>query len=606
MMKFRAFAVTAVVLIFWGLFTSLTGAAPGDLDPDFSSVSFDAGGNINVAAVQPDGKIIVAGAFVSVTDETGSYSRLRIARLNADGTVDTGFGVTGSGASGTVECVEILPDGKILIGGSFNSVTDATGSVSRLNIARLNPDGSVDTTFGTDGNGPNSTGVLSMAVLPDGKVLVSGAFSAVSDPTGNYFRLRLARLNSDGSVDIAFGSELKGFNNLVYAIAPLSDGKIIAGGDFTDVSDAVDDYNRSRIARLHPDGSVDATFGSDSKGASDVVHSITMQEDGKLIIGGAFNLVSDSIASHDSVKIARLNPDGTVDTAFNSGGRGFNGTCFAVSLQADGKVLAGGNFSSFFNGVTSINRFNVARLNADGSFDEGLGSDGYGAAGPLRVVQTRLDGRIFVAGEFSDVVDSTGAQARKKVAVLENDPATSELTAPDLSTVSWTLGGAAPVLSRVVFESSTDGGNSYAALGDGVRVAGGWALTDATIPAGARVRARGFLRVGSRNGSAGIVEETTGILFSNNPVLSLRGAKKITTTKSKLILKGTASDPDGDLTAVRFLDSRLRGKRWRAAKGTSSWSAAAVLKPGRNKVQIQAFDSRQTGSKVQKVTIIRK
>jgi len=605
MMKFRASAAVAAFLLLPGLFTTFAGAAPGDLDTDFSSVSFDAGGNVNVAAVQPDGKIIVAGAFISVTDETGSYSRLRIARLNADGSVDAGFGVTGSGASGSIECVEILPDGKILIGGNFSSVTDATGSVSRLHIARLNPDGSVDTTFGTDGNGPNS-GVLSTAVLPGGKILVSGAFFSITDATGTYIRRRLARLNSDGSVDTAFGSENKGFNNLVYAIAPLSDGKIIAGGDFTDISDAVDDHNRSRLARLHSDGSVDTTFGSDSNGPADVVHSIAMQADGKLVIGGAFNFVSDSIASHDSVKIARINSDGTVDTAFNSGGRGFNGTCFAVSLQENGKVLAGGNFSSFFNGVTSINRLNLARLNADGSFDDGFSADGFGPAGPLRVVQTRLDGRVFVAGEFSDVVDSTGAQARKKVAVLENDPAASELTAPDLSTVFWTLGGAAPVLSRVVFESSTDGGNSYATLGEGVRVAGGWELTGAAIPAGSRVRARGFLRVGSHNGSSGLVEETTGQLFSNDPALSLRGAKKITTTKSKLTLKGTASDPDGDLTSVRFIDSRLRGKGWRTAKGTTSWSAAAVLKPGRNKVQIQAFDSREVGSKIQKVTIIRK
>lgn len=605
-MKFRASAAVAALFLLHGLVATLAGAAPGELDPDFSSVSFDAGGNISVAAVQPDGKIIVAGAFVSVTDETGSYSRLRVARLNADGSIDTGFGVTGSGASGLVECVEILPDGKILIGGNFNSVTDATGSVSRRHIARLNPDGSVDTTFGTDGNGLDSTGVLSMAALPDGKILVSGAFTTITDASGTYRRLRLARLNSDGSCDATFGSHLKGFSNLVYAIAPQPDGKIIVGGDFTGISDAVDDFNRSRIARLHPDGSVDTTFGSDSHGPADVVHSIAMQEDGKLVIGGAFNFVSDSIASHDSVKIARINPDGTVDTAFNSGGRGFNGTCFAVSLQADGKVFAGGNFSNFFNGVTSINRLNLARLNADGSFDDGFGADGYGPAGPLRVVQTRLDGRILVAGDFSDVVDSTGAQARKKVAVLENDPAESELTVPDLSTVSWVLGGAAPVPARVSFERSTDGGNSYTPLGDGLRVAGGWELTDATIPAGARVRARAFLRVGSHNGSAGIVEETTGPLFSNDPVLSFRGAKKITTTKSKLILKGTASDPDGDLTAVRFLDSRLRGKRLRAAKGTSAWSAAAVLKPGRNKVQIQAFDSRDAGSKVQTVTIIRK
>jgi uncharacterized delta-60 repeat protein len=596
----------AIIFIFFGIFVNPALAAPGDLDLDFSSVSFDAGGTINVAAVQPDGKIIVAGDFISVTDETGSYSRLSIARLSPDGTVDTGFGSEGSGASGQVECVEILPDGKILIGGNFSSVTDATGSISRLHLARLNPDGSVDTTFGTDGNGPNSSGVLSTAVLPDGKILVSGAFFSITDATGTYFRHRLARLNSDGSVDTAFGSENKGFNNLVYVIVPLSDGKIIVGGAFTDVSDATGIYNRSRLARLHPDSSVDTTFGSDSHGASDVVHSIAVQEDGKLVIGGAFNVVSDSIASHDSVKIARLNPNGTVDTAFNSSGRGFNGTCFAVSLQADGKVFAGGNFSSFFNGVTSINRHNLARLNADGSFDDGFGADGFGPAGPLRVVQTRLDGRVFVAGEFSDVVDSTDAQARKKVAFLENDAATSELIVPDRSTASWGISGTAPELSRVVFESSTNGGNSYTMLGNGVRVAGGWELTGATIPAGARVRARGFLRVGSRNGSAGLVEETTGPLFSNDPVLSLRGAKKITTTKSKLILKGTASDPDGNLTAVRFLDSRLRGKRWRAAKGTSSWKAAAVLKPGRNKVQIQAFDSRGAGSKAQKVTIIRK
>ena len=174
--------------------------ASGDLD-----LAFDAGvkrfGAARAVAVQTDGKVVVGGTF-SYTD--GMVSAGHLARFNAGGTLDTAFRTaTGTGANGLIYSVAIHTDGKIYLAGDFTAFNGAT----RNRVARLNSDGSLDTTF-DPGTGPNGP-IITLAVQSDGKPVLGGAFTSVSG-TG---RNRLARLNANGTHDTAFnpGSGAKHF-----------------------------------------------------------------------------------------------------------------------------------------------------------------------------------------------------------------------------------------------------------------------------------------------------------------------------------------------------------------------------------------------------------
>ncbi|MEM6321521.1 MAG: delta-60 repeat domain-containing protein, partial [Bacteroidota bacterium] len=164
--------------------------------------------------------------------------------LSQDGSLDTSFD-PGSGTNATVQSVAVQSDGKVLIGGDFTTVN----GTSRARIARLNADGSLDTSF-DPGSGTNGD-VQSVAVQSDGKVLIGGFFTTV-DGTG---RRRIARLNADGSLDTSFDPG-SGTNATVQSVAVQSDGKVLIGGDFT----SVDGTSRNSIARLNADGSLDTSF----------------------------------------------------------------------------------------------------------------------------------------------------------------------------------------------------------------------------------------------------------------------------------------------------------------------------------------------------------
>ena len=130
---------------------------------------------------------------------------------------------------------------------------------------------------------------------------------------------------------------------------------------------------------------------------------------------------------------------------------------------------------------------------------------------------------------------------------------------------------------------------------------------DLALPDNGIVRARARVRSGLSNGSSGWVASTRLYQFTplSAPVLTISGKKKILTSAKKVTVKGTASDVDGDLVSVRFLDSRQRGRAFRAVRGLAVWSAKAVLKDGRNKVLVEARDAsgrRATGS----VTILKR
>src|SRR5690554_5875872 len=330
-----------IILVFFITF-GLYAQTPGSLD-----TSFDIGTGFNnnpeTIILQPDGKILVGGSFTSYNGTNQNY----IARLNTNGALDTSFNI-GNGFSQGVVSTSLQPDGKILVGGVFTSYNWE----SQNRITRLNTDGSLDSSFNI-GTGFNQF-VQSIAIQPDGKIIIGGGFTDYNGTTQNY----ITRLNTNGSLDTSFNIGA-GFNNAVHQIVLQDDGKILVGGRFTSYNGTT----QNRITRLNADGSLDTSFamGTIGMGFNNFVFSIALQPDGKILVGGLFSNYNGTSRS----RIARLNADGTLDTSFDIG-TGFNsGAGEAFIIQPDGKIIIGGGFTSY-NG-TSQNR--IVRLNTDGSLD---------------------------------------------------------------------------------------------------------------------------------------------------------------------------------------------------------------------------------------------
>ncbi len=358
----------------------------GSIDATFVSGTA-ADSNIWAAAIKSDGKIIIGGDFTSY-DGT---SRNRFARLNSDGSLDTAC-VSCTGANEVVRSTNIQSNGKIIIGGYFTFFNGT--AINR--IARLNSDGSLDASF-DPGSGPDA-GVTTTALQSDGKIIIGGNFEEFNGiPV-----FRIARLNTDGSLDITFTPDT-GANKIIYAAAIQSDGKILIGGEFDSVSGAA----RSRIARLNSDGSLDATFDPGA-GTDGYINTICVQNDGKIIIGGMFTTYNGTSRNN----VARLNSDGSLDVTFDPG-TGANSVLRSAAIQSDGKIIIGGSFTSY-NGIT-INR--LARLNSDGSLDASFNTSGAGANISVYTITIQSNGKIYVAGGFTTFNGTT----RNRIARLNSN-----------------------------------------------------------------------------------------------------------------------------------------------------------------------------------------
>jgi len=491
-----------------GEFSTLGGKSRsrlGRLNADGSvDLTFNPGADyyVNTLAVQADGKILVGGFFTTL----GGESRSNLGRLNADGSVDLTFN---PGANGTVYTLASQADGKILVGGYFTTL----GGESRSRLGRLNADGSVDLTFnpGADGS------VYTLAVQADGKILVGGGFSTLGGESRNY----LGRLNADGTVDLTFNPGATYFvgTYYVYTLAVQADGKILVGGEFTTLGG----QSRSRLGRLNADGTVDLTF---NPGADYYVYTLAVQADGKILVGGWFSTLGGESRNY----LGRLNADGTVDLTFNPGATYFVGTYYVYTLavQADGKILVGGNFDT----LGGKSRSRLGRLNADGSVDLTFNP---GANGSVHTLAVQADGKILVGWDFTTLggerrsrlgrlnadgsVDLTfnpgadyyvdtlavqadgkilvggnfttlGGESRKYLGRLNNTGAATQSLGYDGAALTWLRGGTSPEVSAVVFEHSADGLH-WTHLGVGERVVGGWALSGANVPAGGTLRGRG-------------------------------------------------------------------------------------------------------------------
>jgi len=344
---------------------------PGTLDAGFASGS-GADGNIFSVATQNDGKIVIGGIF---THYNGTPCRY-IARLSADGSLDTSF-ATGVGPDNDVTSIAMQKDGKIVIGGDFAHY-DGT---PRGCIARLNTDGSLDTSFAT---GVGADGApYAIAVQGDGKIVIGGQFTMYNSLSQKY----AARLNTDGSLDASFANGAA-LDDIVYAVALQNDGKVLLGGNLTGYISTQERY----VMRLNADGSLDTGFATGTA-LDSIVNAVAVQNDGKVLIGGSFTQYNVT----PRMSIARLNNDGSLDASFLVGaGANFPVQSFAV--QSDGKILIGGSFTSY-NGTS---RGHLARLNADGSLDTGFLATGAGANSLVDSLVEQGDGRFLIGGSFTD------------------------------------------------------------------------------------------------------------------------------------------------------------------------------------------------------------
>jgi uncharacterized delta-60 repeat protein len=325
-------------------------------------------GSVTDTVTQPDGKTVIVGNF----DIVNGARHPGVARLNADGTLDTSFFLNGT-LSGTIRTVALQLDGKIIIGGNF-SINQ--GSVVFGRIARLFPNnGTVDPGF----NVISSTGeVNSLAVQPNGLILVAGSFAQIGGaPAGN-----IARLHPNGSRDPTFNPNAV-TNGRINKVLFLPDGNILIGGAFTTVNGTT----RSRIARLSYYGTLDETF---SLNLSSDVQSLAVQPDGKILIGG----ISFSFNGVSRGNIIRVNPNGTLDESFDA--RSLSGASVVdIEVQRNGKILVGQGFSTIGQPVNG-----VARLNADGTIDTSFNTI---TNASVFAVELLPGGKIIIGGLFDSV-----------------------------------------------------------------------------------------------------------------------------------------------------------------------------------------------------------
>ncbi len=315
--------------------------ADGSLDPAFTPGT---GPNDRVLSivVEPDNQIVIGGDFTMV----GTEPRNRIARLNNDGTPDAQFN-PGTGANGPVESLQVMADGRILVGGSFSKIN----GIDRSDVAILSSAGALDPGFTPVT--PKSL-IGHVAVQTGNHVLLGGEMDLDVEEdahvTNIVVRLDVLTGSRDNSFKVSVGDI---FYNIVSGIAVQPDGKILICGLFS----SVNDVPSSCIARLKIDGTYDETFNVGG-GANYWIERVALQADGKILLGGLFSFIDGEPRGG----VARLNSDGSLDDTFNPRG-GANEEVVNAFPLPDGRVMLTGVFTAF----DGYDRFRFATLNSDGS-----------------------------------------------------------------------------------------------------------------------------------------------------------------------------------------------------------------------------------------------
>lgn len=366
--------------------------ADGRLDTTFN-VGSGANEAINAVMCQPDGKILIGGAFTTFNGHQAGY----ILRLNSDGSRDTMFN-PGSGLSHQVRSLAVLPHGKILIGGDFTSYN----GTNIRSLVRTDSLGAIDLSFSPQITYANS--VSSITLLPDGKVVVAGWRSTFNPAS----LVRIACLDSLGAIDPSFNPGA-GANDLVLSTALQPDGKLIVGGQFSRFDGVV----RNRIARLNADGSLDTSFDPQPGITTSArkVLSVTVFQDSLVFCGGDF------VMFHNFSQrcITRLLPDGKRDDTFNPT-TGADNSVLAFLEHPHNTWLVGGRFNIYNNHIVSP----IIRIHENGELDTTFPIlPMFPSDAKVYAMAHHEHGSTLVAGSFQQVnqitrrklarIDSTGA-----------------------------------------------------------------------------------------------------------------------------------------------------------------------------------------------------
>jgi uncharacterized delta-60 repeat protein len=414
----------------------MAGSAGGSLFPQFALVRFTAAGGLdggfgsgglvttaigsaagaNAVALRRDDKIVAAGyAFDPATGNDFALARYTptgalLAGFGSGGTMTTNFvGQVSARANSVVQDRE----GHLLVAGTTTSGGDS------LSLARYRRDGSLDTSFGSEGRvqvtfnpfifGPRSNDGY-VAVQSDGKIMLVG--TSIEPGTTNY-DFALARLLPNGQLDPTFGSggKVTTFSGAQFTdMAPSGgvaidpDGKILVAG-YTEYYGPGPDVDKGVVERYNPDGSLDTTFGSGGRATIDLpqsrnrVTSFALEPDGKILVGG-FVFVGRNYF------LDRLQSDGVADATFGTGGliiTNFSGSFTSggpLTIRPDGKILVGGTTT---DPVTFQRYMTVAQFTADGALDTSYGTGGqasvsFGGFASLRGMTLQSDGKVVVVG----------------------------------------------------------------------------------------------------------------------------------------------------------------------------------------------------------------
>jgi uncharacterized delta-60 repeat protein len=464
-------------------------AAAGELDLTFAEdgrVLTDFGQNdiLSGVALQADGKIVAVGWTQELA---GPGSQFAVARYAPDGSLDEGFGTGGKIATSfgessqaSARAVVIQSDGKLVVGGSALALRDGQLQVD-IALARYNPDGSADDSFGsggkvlTDFDATHDTG-SDVAIQPDGKLIVAGTTRPIG-PLGTPRDFALVRYNADGSLDESFGGDGKvstdfaaSSDDFAHGVAFAPDGRIVVAG--YRINRATFTSNLE-LARYEPDGDLDATFGDggkvlDDSSGSTGAFDVTVEPDQRVVAAGA---------AEPDLAVFRFTAGGEVDSTF--GANGVASTDFglatsgalALARQPDGKlVVAGAASPDAEPDAFSPFSFAVARFDGEGQLDETfhggtvlteLGVDTYDEA---RAIALQPDGKIVVGG-FTATSAATGDDPAD-FALVRYLPArgyTPTGSNVEIFPVDETTGDT-PV--RVTFSSVTAAGVTTLATGD--------------------------------------------------------------------------------------------------------------------------------------------
>jgi uncharacterized delta-60 repeat protein len=344
-------------------------AGVGSLDASFNAPSPN--GSVNAIAVQPDGRLIVAGNFTTL----GGAGRVRIARLLENGLVDGTFD-PGAGPNNAVTSVALQPDGKLLIAGVFTSV----GGIPRNKYARLHGNGSLDPAYAAAQPFLLSGDASQIVALPNGGSLLVGPSLVLFSFSPMLQRSWYLALNTNGACEVSF-TNAPMTPTIMLAGAVTLDGKYLVGGQFSTSAGSP----RTNLVQLDATGAVDPALLQAPLRPTAFVRAICPMGDGQLV-------VIDGSAGTNFVR--RLNRDGTADRRFTPAHSDAAILCAAV--QPDGRIWIGGDFSS----INGVPRLKLARLNSDGSLDASY-SPGDGTGTSVYALTSQLDGKLLVGGAFN-------------------------------------------------------------------------------------------------------------------------------------------------------------------------------------------------------------